>query len=255
MRANQYAATLVRPWLDGVAAAARMLVERGWAEANAGNLSVRVSASAARGGSLIDLPVAVPSLVGRCLAIKRAGVRMRDVAAAPAQGLATVTVVGPRAGRLNGGPPSSELAAHLAAHAALVSARPTDRVFLHTHPTDLVALSLLVDHRHLPDLLARVHTEAPVLLEDRLTALPFALPGSVNLARATARALARCQAIVWPAHGIAASGPNFGSALDLVELADKCARIALLSGARPANRTGLSPTQRRAIRRSFGLKP
>jgi rhamnulose-1-phosphate aldolase len=255
MHRNQSAAAMARPWLDQVAATARFLVERGWAEANAGNLSLRVAAGKTVGGPLIELPVAVPALIGSCLVVKRAGARLRDLANAPGQGLCVVCITGPRTGRLHGGPPSSELAAHLAAHAALVKARPADRVFLHTHPTDLAALSLLVGHQSLPGLLARVHTEAPVLLEGRLTALPLALPGSVSLARTTARALARYQAVAWPAHGVAASGPDFGSALDLVELADKCARIALLAGARPANRIGLSPAQRRAVRRSFGLKP
>lgn len=255
MRADPTPASLVRPWLDDVAAAARMLVERGWAEANAGNLSFRAAGSSFRRGTRIELPVSVPSLTGQSLIIKRAGVRMRDLADAPAPGLCAVFIIGPRAAQVVSGPPSSELAAHLAAHARLAVARAADRVLLHTHPTDLAALSLLVDHRRLPGLLARVHTEAPVLLEGRLTALRFALPGSVELAGATASALARYQAVVWPAHGIAASGPDFASALDLVELADKCARIALLSDARPANRIGLSPSQRRAIRRKFGLRP
>lgn len=245
---------LARPWLAAIADTAGTLTERGWAEANAGNLSVRVPAPARAPGDPFALPVTVRALAGHCLLIKRAGVRMRDLARRPSDGLCAVTVGPGGSARLIGDSPSSELAAHLAAHAALVRFRPADRVLLHTHPTNLAALSLLVGHRALPGLLARIHTEAPVLLQGRLTALPFAPPGSARLARATARALVQFPAVVWPAHGIAATGLDFDSTLDLVELADKCAHIALLAGARPSNRIGLTPRQRRAIRRAFGLK-
>ncbi len=50
-------------------------------------------------------------------------------------------------------------------------------------------------------------------------------------------------------HGIVAVGPTAAAALDLIELADKAAQIALNLGPR----AGLSPAQQKYIRRSFGL--
>lgn len=247
--------TLARPWLAAVAETARALAERGWAEANAGNLSLRVAVPARVRGRAVRLPVPADPLAGHCLLIKRAGVRMRDLARRPSDGLCAVTVGPGGSARLIGDSPSSELAAHLAAHAALVRFRPADRVLLHTHPTNLAALSLIVAHRSLPGLLVRMHTEAPVLLQDLLAALPFCPPGSLALARATARALRRFRTVVWAGHGLAASAPDLASALDLVELTEKCAHIALLAGATARGHIGLSPAQCRAVRTSFGLKP
>jgi len=246
---------LAKPWLSAIADTARELAARGWAEANAGNLSLRIAAPSGTRGRPIRLPVPVEPLAGQCLLIKRAGVRMRDLARYPSDGLCAVAVGREGTTWLIGDSPSSELAAHLASHAVLACSRPADRVFLHTHPTNLAALSLCIAHRSLPALLVRMHTEAPVLLQDLIAALPFYPPGSLALARATARALRRFRAVVWAGHGLAASAPDLASALDLVELAEKCAAIALLAGARAANRVGLSPAQRRAIRRAFSLNP
>ncbi|MFO7650090.1 MAG: class II aldolase/adducin family protein, partial [bacterium] len=205
--------SLARPWLPAVAGTARELAARGWAEANAGNLSLRIAAPAGTRGRPIDLPVPVEPLAGHCLLIKRAGVRMRDLACCPSDGLCAVTIGRAGGARLIGDSPSSELAAHLAAHAVLVRFKPADRVFLHTHPTNLAALSVIVAHRSLPRLLVRMHTEAPVLLQGLITALPFHPPGSLALARATARALRRFRAVVWASHGLAASAPDLAAAL------------------------------------------
>ncbi len=180
---------------------------------------------------------------------------MRAIAREPAGALCAVSIDSSRKARVLHGPASSELTAHILAHDTLARHRPDDRVILHTHPTSITALSIGAAHRNLPGLLVRMHTEAPIVLQDALTALPFYAPGSLTLARATARALARRRAVIWYGHGIAVSAPALGAALDLIEVAEKCATIALLARATPGNRVGLSATQRRAVRRAFGLRP
>jgi rhamnulose-1-phosphate aldolase len=72
-----------------------------------------------------------------------------------------------------------------------------------------------------------MHIEAPSLLGSRLTAIPFQPAGSAALAHSTAKALGHFSAVIWPRHGMVATGPDLSSALDLMETTDKMASIAL----------------------------
>ncbi len=226
---------------EDVATTAAELVRRNWAEANSGNLSFRLGVWAGRNRQS-----------GAVLLTKQTGVRMRDLARQPELGLCRVSLdkefrissVKPR-----GSVPTSELASHIAVHRVLAQVRSRDRAVLHAHPTALVALSLL--ERRPEELVAgliRMHSEGPVLIEDRVVAIPFFPPGSNELAQATARAFESVSAVIWPFHGMIASGPTLASALDLIELADKAADIALRLGERRTMGTGLSSAQCRAIR-------
>ncbi len=221
-----------------IATVAAELARRGWAEGNAGNISVRLGAWPA-----------VSSLL-----VKRANVRMRDLARNPADGLCVLRFgAGDRSYSVipKGARPSSELPTHVAVHDALARLRHDDRVVVHTHPTALITLT----HRfsNAKQLIARLlgaHTEAPLMLQDRLAAIRFLPPGSMALGRATAEVIEHCSAVIWPMHGIVAVGPTAAAALDLIELTEKAAQIVLNLG----SHAGLSPAQQKTIRKSFGLE-
>jgi len=228
----------VGPHADDVAMVASELTRRGWAEANAGNISVRLS----------DGPILSSLLV------KRANTRMRDLARNPTAGLCLLTFgAGDRSYSVvpKGTQPSSELPTHAAVHDMLARFRHHDRVVVHTHPTALISLT----HRSpnpkgLIRLLLSTCTEAPILLQDRLTAIPFLPPGTSSLGRATANALEQFSAVIWPGHGIVAVGRTAASALDLVELTEKAAQIALSLG----SHAGLSPAQQKSCRKAARLE-
>ena len=226
------------PYVDDIASAAAELARRGWAEANAGNISVRLSE-----GPVVS-----------ALLVKRANTRMRDLARNPADGLCLLTFgAGDRSYSVTpkGTQPSSELPTHVAVHDMLARFRHHDRVVVHTHPTALISLThRYPNQKRLIRLILSAHTEAPILLQDRLTAIPFLPPGSSSLGRATASALEQFSAVIWPGHGIVAVGRSAVAALDLIELTEKAAQIALNLG----SHAGLSPAQQKAVRRSFRLE-
>jgi len=228
----------VKPHADDIATVASELARRGWAEANAGNISVRLGAWPA-----------VSTLL-----VKRANVRMRDLARRPAEGLCMLRFgAGDRSYSIipKGARPSSELPTHVAVHDALARFRHHDRVVVHTHPTTLIALTHLVPNpKQLVNRLLGAHTEGPLLLKDRLTAIRFLAPGSMALGRATAYAIEHSSAVIWPMHGIVAVGSTAGAALDLIELTEKAAQIVLSIG----SHAGLSPAQQKTIRKSSGLE-
>jgi len=226
------------PYIEDMALVAAELSRRGWAEANAGNISVRLGS-----GPILN-----------SLLVKQANVRMRDLARNPVEGLCLLTFgAGDRSYTIlpRDAKPSSELPTHVAVHDMLARFRHHERVVVHTHPTALISLTLkLPNPRELVRALLGSHTEAPLLLQDRLSVIRFLTPGSSSLGNASAGALERSSAVVWPGHGIVAVGRTAASALDLIELAEKAAQIALNILPRP----GLSPAQQKSIRKAFGLE-
>jgi len=241
------------PLLEHITFVAWELNRLGWAEANAGNLSWRLDPDpdGAAGGEESPLDPPVPELGSQRLLVSGTGTRMRQLASDPLAGLCLVSLNPAGDGFRASGPvaPTSELGAHLAGHARLLACRPADRALLHTHPTHLVALTLLYpEPGSLLALLARMHTEAATLGRDIavVTALP---PGSRQLADATGRALAEHRGVVWSRHGMVASGPDFESCLDLIQLGDRAAEIALLTGCtpRPAPPAGHAPGRGKSL--------
>jgi ribulose-5-phosphate 4-epimerase/fuculose-1-phosphate aldolase len=86
----------------------------------------------------------------------------------------------------------------------------------------------------------------------RVAAIRFQPPGSEALAKATAAALRTSSGVIWPLHGMVATGPDPAAALDLVEVVDKAATIALALGEHRMMTSGLTFAQEMAVREAFG---
>ncbi len=238
---------------------ARILAERGWAEGNGGNFSIRLDKTcpiSAKDTSPLDLPESFPSLSSCSFLVKTRGSRMRDVASDPIANVSLVTVSEDGSSYLHQsekGLPTTELASHIAAHAVFVESRPSITTLLHTHPTNVLALSHLLDTGiDLASALPRMFPEAALLLKDNLVQLPYITPGSRELADATKDSLLKVNAVIWSGHGMAAAGTDLASALDLIEVADKAAKIALLLGQGLQN-PGLTDEQLKTLYEAFGV--
>ncbi|TET23064.1 MAG: rhamnulose-1-phosphate aldolase [Candidatus Stahlbacteria bacterium] len=234
---------------------AGFLAERGWAEANGGNLSIRLETSFDPIGERFPLSIPRPELEGHSLLLTTTGSRMRDLAENPLENLCLVRIVDSGSSFLaesEGGEVTSEFPTHLAVHALLVMERPDHHALLHTHPTFLIALTHLVkDKAELRDTLIRMFPEAALLLHDNLEVLDYVAPGSDELGAATVEAIRRVCGVIWRWHGMVATGANLSCALDLVEVAEKAARIALLLGD-SSKECGLSDDQLKGIYEAFG---
>lgn len=120
---------------------------------------------------------------------------------------------------LFGRPVSSETAMHVAAYQAC----PESRCVLHTHPTALLALSLLVPGEKMLDLPL---FEAGVWRE-RLTFAAAAEPGSLELALNVGRACAQAPAVFMEGHGLCVHAGSSVEALGITEQLEHLARIQL----------------------------
>ncbi len=173
--------------LEEAIAVAKEVARLGWAEAGAGNISVRVE--------------------GKVL-ITRSGARFDSLAEDDFVPLDSLGA-------------SSEAPTHRAIRAAFGELG----CILHAHPPHLVAFSLKGAE---PKFLLLAYTEARFIIPKGI-AVVEAPPGSEELARKTAKAFAEVDVVVWRAHGAVATGKSSREAFDKLLVAEKAAKIWLLS--------------------------
>lgn len=228
---------------------AAVLAARGWAEASAGNLSLRLpraNVPAPVDGAEVESAADLTDLIGDRFLVTASGSRMRDLAESPAGRLCLVEVIDRRRLRLLDGAATltSEWPTHAGLHALFKEKRSRERAVLHCHPLNLIALSHVFDsEREMNDRLFRMHHETRLFVPEMLGLIPYAVTGSGELAKASREALKKHRLALWEKHGVIAGGESLDQALDRVEMVDKAAAIYLLlkgSGLEPA---GLSDEQ------------
>ena len=230
-------------FLPGLLWLAETGAAQGWHEANGGNLSYRLDeeeAAAFGPGAPGEnrrkpLGLPVPALAGSMIAVTAAGARLDALALAPDEVVGVVEIDGAGSSYqivagFDGTWPTSELAAHLAAHdARLRAGHRSERVVYHAHCPHVVALSAVLeaDVRTWSSTLWRTLSGCVYVAPGGIAALPYYAPGSTTLAQETAKAFAHHAACAWANHGIVASAAGFDDALDIVETIEKAAHIYL----------------------------
>lgn len=225
--------------------------ELGWHERNAGNLSYRMSdedvsvcmpyiSIKGEGHEWQPLGVAVPEMAGEFFIVTGAGKYLRKVSLdlADSIGIVELNAEGDAYRKLwglsNGGRPTSEFAAHVLCHAARVQATEgANRLIYHAHCPSVTALSTIIapDARHLSRILWKTMTECITIFPEGVGMVPWAVPGSLDLARQTAACMDTFQAVVWTQHGIIASGSQFDATFGLVNMIEKSAQQYLTARA------------------------
>jgi rhamnulose-1-phosphate aldolase len=255
--------------VDTVARTARELWLRGWAERNAGNLSYRLRPEDLSGAALEeepwhDLGAHLPDVAGRRFLLTATGSFFREMEQAPERDLGVIEVEGSGRryrtiwGYREGGGPTSELLPHLRAHAARIrTGQDGERAVLHTHPTNLIALTYAVPltTHDLTRLLWEMHTECIVVFPRGCGFLDWRLPGSEEQARATEEVFEKRTLAVWQHHGVVALGIDFETAFGLVETAEKAAEIYLKAAALGPVSQRLGTDQLTALAQKFGVEP
>jgi rhamnulose-1-phosphate aldolase len=247
------------------------LWDRGWAECNAGNLSIDVTSSVQPDRRRFAkvrserLSTVCPELASRVYLVTGSGRRFRDFARDAERNSMLLQLDSDGGGYevlwggLNGLDfrPTSELPAHLRLHAYLAELGSEDTVVLHTHPTDLIALTHMPDCRHegnLNRVLWSVLPEVKVSLPRGVGLVPYKVPGSDELAAATERVIRSGHTVAaWQFHGCLAIGRNPSEAFDRIDTANKAARVALQCRAAGQRVGGLGPAQLAELKRVFSL--
>jgi rhamnulose-1-phosphate aldolase len=252
------------PELEELQRVAHWLAQRFWSEANAGNISVRLNdlpkdIAQREGAPPIQMPIAFPELSGEHFLVKGTGKRMRDVIHDLEGNIGLIRILpGGKAYTCLWGVSkvTSEFPAHSAIHQVLLTERPDQKAIVHTHPPGLAALTHLArfkDAEALSDVLFRMHTETSYFLHKQLAYLPYMVPGSIELGRATAEVLRTCKATLWDKHGVVAIGETMSQALDWIEILEKAAQIYWLVAGSGRQPVGLTDQQIGAMLKMYGL--
>ncbi len=255
---------------DEIARVAEYLWNKGWAERNAGNMSVNITDLVTidhdriKNNTLHKLRKSYASLAGQYLMISGTGTRMRDLAHDPSSNVCRIRITD------NGHAfqkiedqydrpqvlPTSELPAHLAIHNMIIENRRKEKAVLHTHVNELIALTHIpafTSEKKLNAMLTSMHPETILFLPEGTGLVPFTIPGTEELAAKTIEKLKTHNAVIWEKHGAVAMAGTITEAFDLIDILAKSARIYFtvrMAGHEP---DGMKPGELKKIREHYGM--
>ena len=254
--------------VDKVAEVAGYLWQKGWAERNGGNITVNVTEwvdDAIRALPSLSGPHPIgktlPHLQGCWFYCKGTGKRMRDLSRDPMGNGSVIRITADCAHYeiVADAPvaPTSELPAHLAVHDWLLAKGSPYRASLHTHPTELVALThsrRWLDEDAATKMLWSMIPETKAFCPRGLGMVPYMLPSSQELADETIRALGRdFDVVMWEKHGVFAVDTGIMDAFDQVDVLNKSAQIYIAAKNMGFEPEGMTDEAMRQLSEVFGL--
>ena len=158
-------------------------------------------------------------------------------------------------GYSDGGKFTSELPAHLMSHVARLAVNPNNRVVMHCHPGNLLAMTYVhdLDERAFTRTLWQMCTECIVVFPDGVGVLPWMLCGTNEIGMATAEKMQDSRLVVWAQHGIYGAGADLDETFGLIETAEKGAEIYMKIAHLPWKQT-ITDEQFHQLEAHFGVK-
>ena len=232
----------VQKIIKDIAEVAGYLWEKGWAERNAGNISVDVTELVQKRdvnfAQFPRIPMSnIPAeLAGCCFLVTTTGSCFRDFARQPKKSLLLVSIADKLDGYyiLWGGEPESrpttEFVSHLKIQGLLSKNNLPQKVVLHSHPDELIALTHMEDYSR--DIFQRflwsTYVSVIFFLPEGVGMAPYQAGGSEELADVTVDLFQHHKAVLWQKHGCTTIGTDVADAFDLMDMLNKAARVFLL---------------------------
>lgn len=224
--------------IDRVAEVAGYLWTKGWAERNGGNISINVTQLVDE--NILNLPSMksvslsepMTNLSCNVFYVTGTGKRMRYVAQNPfANGsLIRISADGKSYDIIGEQSiaPTSELPSHLMMHDYLKGIGRNNKVVLHTHPTDLIGMTHckpFLDSEKITRTLWSMIPECRIIVPKGIGIVPYEIPGTIDLAKATIKQLEKHDVVFWEKHGILAVGEDIIECFDAIDTLSKSAQI------------------------------
>jgi len=224
----------------------------GWDERNGGNISYMLDEEEVveyldLNHVIRTLPIGfeTPSLIGKIFVVTGGGKYFKNVYNDPATNLGIIRIAqdGKTAellwGYEDGGRFTSELPAHLMSHVARLSIDPENRVVMHSHPTNTLAMNYVheLSDKAFSHTLWEMCTECIVIFPEGVGVLPWMIPGTNSIGEATADKMKDFRVVIWGMHGVYAAGKTIDETFGLVETVEKAAEIYMLTAHLPRMNT------------------
>ena len=236
------------PFVKEMCDVTAIMYRLGWDERNGGNISYLLDEKEV--AEYLDLSKVIreiptgftaKSLVGKIFIVTGTGKYFKNVAQDPETNLGIIRIKEDATtaellwGYKDGGKFTSELPAHLMSHMARLSVDPQNRIVMHSHPTNLLAMNYVheLDEAKLTHTLWEMCTECIVVFPDGVGVLPWMLCGTNEIGAATAKKMEEFRLVVWSMHGIYGAGRTMDEAFGLIETVEKAAQIYMLTAHLP----------------------
>ena len=259
---------LTAPWMVEMIRTATNMYNHGWDERNGGNISLLLDEESVKEyldvtKVLREIPTgfSAPTLDGTYFLVTGTGKYFKNVQYAPDVnlGLVHLTQNGENAqllwGFTDGGKFTSEFPAHMMSHAARLKVDPENRVVMHCHPANLLAMTYVhsLDEKAFTRTLWQMCTECIVVFPDGVNVLPWMLCGTNEIGLATAEKMETARLVVWSQHGIYGAGKDLDETFGLIETAEKAAEIYMKIAHLPLVNT-ITDAQMHLLEQRFGVK-
>ena len=259
---------LTAPWMVEMIRTTTNMYAHGWDERNGGNISLLLDeADVAEyldlNNVLRTIPTGfeAPDLEGKYFLVTGTGKYFKNVQYAPEVnlGLVRLTERGTQAellwGYEDGGKFTSEFPAHMMSHVARLGVDPDNRVVMHCHPANLLAMTYVhtLDERAFTRTLWQMCTECIVVFPDGVNVLPWMLCGTNEIGEVTAEKMETARLVVWAQHGIYGAGRDLDETFGLIETAEKAAEIYMKIAHLPRVNT-ITDEQMHLLEQRFGVK-
>ena len=260
---------LTAPFMVEMIRTTTNMYAHGWDERNGGNISLLLSEKEVAG--YLDLNAVIreiptgfdaPALDGKYFLVTGAGKYFKNVRYDPARNLGLIQIADHgRAARLlwgysDGGKFTSELPAHLMSHAVRLAVDPGNRVVMHCHPANLLAMTYVhdLDTKAFTRTLWQMCTECIMVFPDGVNVLPWMLCGTNEIGEATAEQMKTARLVVWSQHGIYGAGADLDEAFGLIATAEKAAESYMKIAHLPLKNT-ITDGQMRQLAHHFKVTP
>lgn len=241
---------LTAPFVTEMRSTCANMYRLGWDERNGGNISYLLDEREV--GEYLDLDHVVREipfmgvnaanfdatpLAGKIFIVTGTGKYFKNVDGDPETNLGIVRIKkdGTAAellwGYKDGGRFTSEFPAHMMSHMARLKVDPKNRVVMHCHPTNLLAMNYVheLDEKKLSHTLWEMCTECIVVFPDGVGVLPWMLCGTDEIGVATAQKMNDFRVVVWALHGVYGAGKDMDECFGLIETVEKAAQIYMLT--------------------------
>ena len=255
------------PFLKGMMQTTANMYRLGWDERNGGNISLMLDEDEVK--EYLDLNNVIrtiptgfeaKSLIGKIFIVTGTGKYFKNVECDPETNLGIIRIAkdGTTAellwGYKDGGRLKSELPAHLMSHMARLEKDPQNRVVMHTHPTNTLAMTHIheLDDKKFTHTIWEMCTECIVVFPDGIGVLPWMVCGNNEIGVATADKMKDYRLVVWGLHGIYGAGKDLDETFGLIETVEKAAELYMKIAHLPHINT-IRDEELVAVAEAFGL--
>lgn len=259
---------LEAPFIEEMKKITANMYRLGWDERNGGNISYMLDENeVAQYLDLNNVIRTIPTgfnadeLIGKIFIVTGTGKYFKNVEYDPENNLGIIRIAEDGAaaellwGYADGGRFTSELPAHLMSHISRLSVDPENRVIIHSHPTNTLAMNYVheLEEKKFTRTLWEMCTECIVVFPDGVGVLPWMLCGTNEIGRATAQKMKEFRLVIWAMHGIYGAGKNLDEAFGLIETVEKAAQIYMLTSHLPRINT-IKDSELKTLAESFGVE-